>query len=145
MKSQLLDERDGQRTFALVFCTDDEVISSLVAFAKRERLSASHFTAIGAFRHVVVAYFDWTTKDYRHIPLAEQVEVLSLSGDITSRDGEPTVHAHVVVAKQDASAHGGHLIEARVRPTLEVVLIEEPAYLRRQFDDQSGLALIQLD
>jgi uncharacterized protein len=52
------------------------------------------------------------------------------------------VHAHVVVGSANASAHGGHLIEGHVRPTLEIVLTETPAHLRRRLDPQSGLALI---
>ena len=90
----------------------------------------------------VVAYFDWPTKQYRHIPIDEQVEVLSLVGDISLEDGTPKVHAHVVVGKRDASAHGGHLIEGHVRPTLEIVITETPRHLGRRFDPESGLALI---
>ena len=59
-------------------------------------------------------------------------------------DGKPKVHAHVVVGERDGSAHGGHLLEARVRPTPEVVLTESPAYLVREHDPQSGLALIRI-
>lgn len=55
------------------------------------------------------------------------------------------MHAHVVVGKSDGSAHGGHLLEAYVRPTLEVVLVESPAHLRRRPDRDSGLALIDLN
>jgi predicted DNA-binding protein with PD1-like motif len=144
MKSQLLHQADGQRTFALVFETDDEVIATLTAFAKRAQLKGSHFTAIGALRRAVVAFFDWKSKKYHHTEIAEQVEVLSLAGDIANKDGTPVVHAHVVLGKADATAHGGHLIEAQVRPTLEVVLVESPAHLQRQLDDETGLALIRL-
>jgi predicted DNA-binding protein with PD1-like motif len=101
-------------------------------------------TAIGAFSRAVVAYFDWSTRRYHHVPIEEQVEVLSLVGDIT-RDGDaPKLHAHVVLGKADATAHGGHLIEAVVRPTLEVVLTELPRPLHRRFDRESGLALIDV-
>ena len=72
----------------------------------------------------------------------EQVEVLSLAGDITSGPEGRKVHAHVVMGKADGTAHGGHLIEARVRPTLEIVLTEAPRHLHRRFDSTSGLALI---
>jgi Fe-S oxidoreductase len=54
------------------------------------------------------------------------------------------VHAHVVLGKSDGSAHGGHLLEAHVRPTLEVTLAEAPRYLHRKHDPESGLALIRL-
>ena len=91
---------------------------------------------------VVVAYFDWPSKQYRNVPINEQVEVLSFAGDISIDKGEPKVHAHVVLGKADATAHGGHLIEGHVRPTLELVLTEMPRHLHRRFDVASGLALI---
>jgi predicted DNA-binding protein with PD1-like motif len=143
MKSKLLDDR-GERTFVLVFETDDEVSAGLVEFAKRERLSAAHFTAIGAFRELTLGYFDWESKQYQKIPVREQVEVLSLVGNIVRHEDAPKLHAHVVVGKRDGTAHGGHLIDARVRPTLEVVLIESPRHLHREHDAESGLALIKL-
>jgi predicted DNA-binding protein with PD1-like motif len=143
MQAKLLHE-DGEQTIALVFDTDDEVVAGLTAFAKRRGLAGSHFTGIGAFSDVVLGYFEWSRKDYRRIPIGEQVEVLSLVGDIALADGEPKVHAHVVVGKSDGTAHGGHLLEGHVRPTLEVVLVESPAHLRRKHDPESGIALIDL-
>jgi len=142
MKTALLDERGGLRTFVIVLATDDEAVKSLTSFAVNQRLAASHFTAIGAFSRAVVAYFDWSAKQYRHISIDEQVEVLSLMGDVTIEDGKPKVHAHVVLGKADATAHGGHLIEASVRPTLEIVVTETPRPLHRRFDPPSGVALI---
>jgi len=142
MKASVLDQRNGERTFIVVFETGDEAMAGLVSFAKARRLRASHFTAIGAFSRAVVAFFDLASKQYRHVPIDEQVEVLSLAGDITVDGDEPKVHAHVVLGKADATAHGGHLIEAHVRPTLELVLTELPTQLRRRFDPASGLALI---
>ena len=132
-------------TFVLVFEPEDEVIAELTAFAARDRIAASHFTGIGAFRDAVVGYFDRGRKDYVRIRIGEQVEVLSLAGDITLEKGEPKVHAHVVLGKRDATAHGGHLLEAHVWPTLEVVLEEMPANLVRRFDASTGLSLIALD
>jgi uncharacterized protein len=142
MKAALLHEHEGRRTFALVLATDEEAMAALMAFATDRQLKATQFTAIGAFSRVVVAYFDWTTKKYRNIAIDEQVEVLSLIGDISVEEGKPKVHAHVVVGKADATAHGGHLIEGHVRPTLEIVLTEAPRHLQRRHDDTSGLALI---
>jgi uncharacterized protein len=107
MKTALLDERDGLRTFVVVFETGDEAASGLAAFAKEQGLSGSHFTAIGAFSRAVVAYFDWSSKQYRHVPIDEQVEVLSFAGDISIGDGQPKVHAHVVLGKSDATAMVG--------------------------------------
>ena len=100
-------------------------------------------TAIGAFSSVKLGYFDWETKAYRTIPVDEQVEVLSLLGDVATKDGEPAVHAHVVVGRSDGTTRGGHLLEAHVRPTLEVILDESPSHLRKRHDPESGLALIR--
>ena len=144
MKGRLISDK-GPKTFALVFETDDEVKAGLTAFAREQRLGASSFTAIGAFSDVILGYFDWQKKDYQKISLREQVEVLSLIGDIALKEnGEPQVHAHVVVGKSDGTAHGGHLLEAHVRPTLEVVVIESPKHLQRKYDPETGLALIRL-
>ena len=143
MKAKLLQER-GEKTWALIFDKGDEVIGGLTAFAKEQRLDSSHFTAIGAFERATLAYFERARKEYKEIPVDEQVEVLSLIGDIALKGDEPQVHAHVVVGRSDGSTRGGHLMEGYVWPTLEVVLSETPKHLRRVHDEESGLALISV-
>ena len=84
-------------------------------------------------------------KDYNKIPIEEQVELMSLVGNIAGDDkGHPKLNAHVVVGKSDGSAHGGHLLEAFVRPTLEVVVVESARHLRRRTRADLGLALLDL-
>ena len=144
MKSTLIDQHAGLRTFVVVLETGDEAVTSLTAFATGQRLGGSHLTAIGAFSRAVVAYFAWPTKRYQHVSIDEQVEVLSLVGDITADHDAPQLHAHVVLGKSDATAHGGHLIEGIVRPTLEIVVTELPRSLHRRVDRESGLALIDV-
>jgi predicted DNA-binding protein with PD1-like motif len=141
MKSTLLDAT-GPRIWALIFDKGDEPVAGLTAFAKAQKLGAAHFTAIGAFSDVTLGYFDRAKRDYKKIPLHEQVEVLSLIGDVALDKGEPKVHAHVVVGRADGEARGGHLLEAHVWPTLEVVLVESPRHLRKRHDPETGLALI---
>jgi uncharacterized protein len=78
------------------------------------------------------------------IPVREQVEVASLIGDIAlAPSGEAAVHVHVVLGRRDGTALAGHLAQGLVRPTLEIILTEPPAYLRKAYDPQSGLALIR--
>jgi predicted DNA-binding protein with PD1-like motif len=134
----------GERTFVVVFDKHEEVVEGLTDFAGRERLRASHLTAIGALRDVVLGYFDPGTREYRKIPLREQVEVLSLLGVVTLDGERPRLHAHIVVGRADGSAHGGHLLEAHVWPTLEVVVEELPRHLQRRTDPETGLAVIDL-
>ncbi|HLW68880.1 MAG TPA: PPC domain-containing DNA-binding protein [Gemmataceae bacterium] len=145
MKSKQLSQTGSQMTYALIFDTGDEVIHGLTDFAKSQRLAGSHFTAIGAFQNATLGYFDWSKKDYKKIPVREQVEVVSLVGDIAEDErGQPKIHAHVVLARSDGEALGGHLLEAHVRPTLEVILTESPQHLHRKHDPETGLALIRL-
>ncbi|MHB1424545.1 MAG: PPC domain-containing DNA-binding protein [Gemmataceae bacterium] len=145
MKAQLLHDNQGEKTFAVIFAAGEEAIVGLTAFAKEKGLAASHFTAIGGFQDTMLGYFNLIRKDYDKISVREQVEVLSLVGDIAlSEKGEPMIHAHVVLGRSDGTTRGGHLLEGRVRPTLEVMLVESPRHLRRKHDPQSGLALIQL-
>jgi predicted DNA-binding protein with PD1-like motif len=133
-----------EKTFALIFDKGDEVMEALTRFARERDLAAAHFTAIGALSEVTLGYFDRARKEYRRIPISEQVEVLSLIGDIALDKDAPKIHAHVVVGKADGTAHGGHLLDARVWPTLEMILTESPRHLRRRTDSESGLALIDL-
>ena len=143
MRAKLI--HDGpQRTFAVVLDKGDEVLESLRAFAKEHRLSAAEFTGLGALSDVVLGFFDWDKKDYRKIPVREQVEVLTLVGNIALKDGEPKLHPHIVIGKSDGTAHGGHLLEGHVRPILEVIVTESPAHLRREPDPETGLALLSV-
>jgi predicted DNA-binding protein with PD1-like motif len=144
MQSKLIHSNNGEKTYVLIFETGDDAMEGLREFARSKTLSAAHFTAIGAFQHVTLGYFSWEMKEYQKIPLMEQVEVLSLIGDIAEKDGEAAVHAHVVVGRFDGSTRGGHLMEGRVRPTLEVLLTESPSHLQKKLDPESGLALIRL-
>jgi predicted DNA-binding protein with PD1-like motif len=145
MQSKVLNEDHGQQTIALIFETGDEVMSALQNFASEKRLAGSQFTAIGAFQSVTLGYFDWEKKDYLQIPVEEQVEVVALIGDIAAGPkGQPKVHAHVVVSKRDGTAMAGHLLKAHVRPTLELILTESAAHLRRRHDAETGLALIRV-
>jgi predicted DNA-binding protein with PD1-like motif len=120
------------KTFALVFDTGEEVVAGLLQFAKDPKLSGAHLTAIGAFERITLGFFDVTKKDYKRIAIQERVELMSLVGNIAQDDkGDPKLHAHVVVGKSDGTAHGGHLLDAQVRPTLEVVVVGASQHLRR--------------
>lgn len=143
MRYKLVDEKP--KTFVLVFETNDELARALKAFASEQRLASASFKAIGALSSVDLGWLNWETKKYEpSVSLQEQVELLSLIGDIALNDGEPQVHAHAVVGKRDGTAHGGHLLQARVRPTCELVLTESPAHLKKEFDPDAGIALIKL-
>jgi predicted DNA-binding protein with PD1-like motif len=142
MNARTLSATNDTNSFILVFDTGDEVTRELLAFARERSIDAASFTGIGAFQQVTLGYFEIDKRDYKRIPVNEQVEVVSLVGNIACGDDGPKLHAHVVVGRCDGSALGGHLLDARVRPTLEIMLVESPAHLRRRSDPATGLALI---
>ena len=87
MKSALINKKP--KTFAVVFETGDDVMSGMLAFAQENRLRASQFTAIGALSDALLGFFDVQKRDYKKIPISEQVEVMSLLGDVTLGESGP--------------------------------------------------------
>ena len=145
MKIRPVDEVNGRRTFVLVCDRQEDPVEMLTAAAKRFDLRAASLSGIGAFSGVTIGFFDRCRRDYIRRVIREQVEVLSLLGNIALDQGQPRVHVHVVVGRADGTALGGHLLAGSVDPTLEVTIIESPATLRRRTDPVTGLALIDLD
>lgn len=145
MKSQLVNEIGGQRTFVVVLDPGEEAFAALTAFAVEQKIGSASLTAIGAFEKATVGWFDPASKTYRKIPVDEQCEVLSAIGDVAlGDDDKPSLHVHAVLGLSDGTG-GGHLLDGIVRPTLEITLVEAPGHLRRSKRPELGVALIDLD
>ncbi len=143
MEARVIDEGQ-QRTFAIVFRTGDEVVKGLTEFVRAHDIAAADFRGIGALSDAVLGYFDWDAKQYKRNPVREQVEVVSLLGNVAlGPDGKPSLHPHIILGRSDGMAMGGHLLEGHVRPILEIVLTELPAHLQRRKDPETGLALLR--
>jgi predicted DNA-binding protein with PD1-like motif len=132
-------------TYVVVCDPGDEAVAALTQFAQAEDLEAASIAAVGAFEQAVVGWFDRAAKDYRRIPVDEQCEVLSLLGDVAQGQDGPILHMHVVLGLSDGTTRGGHLLEGTVYPTLEVLVTETPAQLRKVMRPDLGIALIDLD
>lgn len=135
---------DGERRFVVVLDRGEEAVSRLQSFARENGITAAGFTGLGAFQDVTLGFFDVESKDYERTRIDEQVEVAILVGNFATKDGEAKIHPHIVVTRRDGTAFGGHLLEGHVRPTLEVIVTESPAHLRRETDPDSGLPLLAL-
>jgi predicted DNA-binding protein with PD1-like motif len=136
----------GAETRVAILESGEEAFATLTKFATDAGITAASLTAIGAFEKATVGWFDFEKKTYKTIDIAEQCEVLSAIGDIAvGDDGKASLHVHVVLGLCDGTTRGGHLLEGRVRPTLEVVLIDTPAHLRRKKKADLGIALIDVD
>jgi predicted DNA-binding protein with PD1-like motif len=144
MKYKVVEDADVV-TYVVVCDPGDEAVTALAQFARAERLEAAQVSAVGAFEHAVVGWFDRAAKDYRRIRVDEQCEVLSLLGDVAEGQDGPILHMHTVLGLSDGTTRGGHLLEGKVYPTLEVVVTETPAQLRKVMRPDIGVALIDLD
>lgn len=144
MRSQLLNQ-GPPRMWAVIFATDDDFLGELGRWVESSDLRAASLSGIGGFRDAVLGYYDLDARSYVDIPVDDQVEVLTLAGDVTCSGDKRQIHAHVVCGRRDGSTVGGHVQQAIVRPTLEVVVTESPTFLERRFDPGSGLALIDLE
>ena len=142
MRSKTI-ESGANRVFVLILDEGEEAFKAITALANRERIEGASVTAIGAFSEAKVGWFDLAAKTYKPIGIGEQCEVLSLIGDIAQGDdGGASLHLHAVLGLQDGSVRGGHLISAKVRPTLEVTITEMVEHLRRKKRSDLGIALI---
>jgi uncharacterized protein len=146
MQSKLVSRPGETRVWIAVLAEGEEVKRSLLELAAKEKIDDASFLALGAFARATVAYFDWQEKKYQNIPVNEQVEVITLVGDIVPDEkGKASLHAHTVLGRSDGSTRGGHLQEGHVRPTLEITITETPAHLTRRKHPELGIALIEVD
>lgn len=136
-------EGDHHRTFAFVLDPDEDPVKVLAERAQAYSLASCQITAVGGFSSVTLGYFERANRAYKKIPIDQQVEVLSMLGDIAHEDGKRAVHVHCVVGLPDGTTRGGHLLEARVWPTLEVLVTEWPTFMQKRFHPELGLALIE--
>ena len=142
MKIRLLSENAGVKHYAIILAKGDEVMSGLTDFARHNKVTSASFTAIGAFSHATVAWFDDGRKEFKLIPIEQQVELVSMIGDIALVNDQPAVHTHVAVASSDGTVRGGHVINAFVFPTLELFMTVYPTPLHKESDEATGLKLI---
>jgi predicted DNA-binding protein with PD1-like motif len=142
MQVQVLNRSSQETTYAVIFGRGDEVMAGLTEFAQQRHLGASRITGIGGIDNATVGYLHKGDKRHTPIPINQQCEVLSLLGDIALFHNKPVVHIHMVVGLADGSTRGGHLLNARVWPTMEVIVTEYPNTMHKRLDPETGMAFI---
>ena len=130
------------RTMVLALETGEEVVESLLAFAAEHDVRGATFSGLGAVDSCTIGFFDRARHDYDEIRIDEQLEVLSIVGNLSQFDGAPRVHAHVTLGDRHGIARGGHLLRASVWPTLELTVEIHDEALVRAVDEAVGLPLL---
>ena len=142
MQVELLNPGEATKHYAVIFYQGDEAFSGLLEFAERYHVTSAHFTAIGALNRATLGWFDPQRKMYKKIPIDGQHEVIGMSGDIALYQGKPVVHTHMVVGSPDGTTRAGHVLDAYVSPTLEVIVTVDPVEMQKRFDPATDLTLI---
>ena len=142
MQVKLVKDTPEEKVYAVVFSKGDEAMSGLTDFALKYGVGDAHFTGIGAVSSATMAWLDPANKVYHRISVPEQVEVLSLIGDVATFNGRPVVHMHAVLGHPDGTTTGGHVFELNVNPTLEVFVTVNSTPLKKRPDDASGMKVI---
>jgi predicted DNA-binding protein with PD1-like motif len=145
VKVKLISENGGTKTYVLIFAAGDEILSGLKEFAIKYKVQCAHLTAIGDASSAKIGWYDKSRKMFKVNIISGFSEITSLIGDIAMYNGNPVVHCHINLAASDGTVRGGHLLEAFVAPTLEVMLTVEPAAIYKKFDPEFGITVIDPD
>lgn len=100
----------------------EEINESLVSFLKLEEINFGAIRGIGAAKDVELGYLDMATKQYVRKKIDEELEILSLSGNITNKEGAPFLHMHGVFSDREFRVHGGHFFKGTVSCTGEFTI-----------------------
>lgn len=122
-----------------------DLLEEITAACTRENIRLGRIQAIGAVQHARLAYYNQKTREYRFFTIDQALEILNLSGNISLKDGEPMVHAHITLADDAGNAYGGHVAPGTVVFACEIIIeaFEGPAF-ERSFDEETGLPLWRL-
>jgi hypothetical protein len=134
----------GTRDFVLRLEAGDDILDSLQRFAERKRLRAAAFQGIGSLNKAKLGHYDFKTKEYTYEVFDDDLEILSLEGNISSLDQKPLPHAHATLGRRDFSVIGGHLDQGSLANMVEIVVQKLPGRLVKVRDEKMGLNLLQL-
>jgi predicted DNA-binding protein with PD1-like motif len=139
MRFQQFDSR-----FQLRIESGEEVGATLNQFFVANDISFAQITGLGAVRSATVSYWNSTIQQYETHPLEEQMEVVSLIGNVSIREGEPFAHIHLGLGRKDLALIGGHFNAAVAHPMLEIWLTPIDGIVTRTLDESCGLFLMDL-
>ena len=122
----------------------EEILAALAELAEREGVTLAEISGIGAVGELAVSVYDVRAKRYFDNIFAEPMEIVSLLGTVTEKDGKPYLHLHISAGRADGSVVGGHLKRAVVSATCELVLHTAFGKIGRFYDPETGLNLMDL-
>lgn len=130
--------------FLVRIFTGEEIVACVAEFARAHSVDAAEVSGIGAAYDVVLGYFDRTTRQYDRQTVEGEVEIVSLLGNVSVKEGHPFPHLHANVAGRDFRPYAGHFFEGKAGATCELVIRPMKGYAQRTKDEATGLFLLDL-
>ena len=134
-------EIQGTKTIMGRIEPSKDLLESLTDIAKRFNIILGHIRGIGAVKEAHIGYFDEKEGRYVENVLARPMEIVSLMGNISVKDGEPFVHAHIALGDRDGRMYGGHLLPGTRTFVFEYVITYGEGDLERVYDPDLKLFL----
>ncbi|MBN2461372.1 MAG: DNA-binding protein [Candidatus Cloacimonetes bacterium] len=123
----------------------EKIVEQLRSFCDREKILTGIVNGIGAVDQATIGLYDPGKKEYHSRSREGNHEITSLQGNITRQDGKVHVHVHINLADEELRIWGGHLNEARVSATCEIIVQTVEAAIERFYEDNIGLQLLKLE
>lgn len=126
----------------LVLKKDQKIVSSLLAYCEKHQIKSAWIWGLGAIQRAELSAYDLENKKYLDQTFDAEMEIANLSGNVGQMDGKPISHLHIVLTDKNMVAFGGHLKEATVAATCEIMILPLDQEINRRFDPEIGLNLI---
>lgn len=143
-ESMYVEYRQFQDTYVIRMDRGEEVVASLTAFCEQEGIKLASVEALGAADHVVIGLYDVGTRQYHRHTFDGPMEITSLLGNVSAKDGKTYLHLHINLCREDMSVIGGHLNECRISATCEMFVRKLDGTVERKLDEAvTGLNLYE--
>lgn len=120
------------------------LMQALAAFCNEQNVLSAEVSGIGAVNAATLRFLNPVTKAYVDKTYDEQMEIASLVGNVSEKDGKPYLHLHVTLGRSDYSIVGGHLLDCHINGACEVIVTKMDCPVGRHFDEETGLNLFTL-
>ena len=117
---------------------------SLTKFCLDNNIQNGKISGIGAVKMTEIGAYDIVKKEYLKKEYLDVFELISFEGNVTFKENQPFVHAHVVLSNHNMATVGGHLFESTVAAVGEFFLRKFEGSAFRKLNREVGLPCICL-
>lgn len=120
----------------------DDLLEEITGVCRKQNIEIGRVEALGAVQKARLGFYNQQTREYQFFILNQPLEITKLVGNISLKDGNPIVHAHITLADETGKAYGGHLAPGTVVFACEFIIeaFDGPVF-ERGFDEKTGLPL----